>query len=113
MRIAERKRLIEAGGALTKTKERDERRSLRTLGSDSVGRVSRQFGGRVCRILCVGRVEGVEIGRAGLVGHRGWKLWGKIVSEAGEDLFVQVLQVHIDWREFWSWHGSVGKSELT
>lgn len=98
---------------LIEANERDETRpsgSLRTLGSSSVGRVPRQLGGRVCRIICVGRVERLEIGRAGLVlGYRGRELWKGIFVEASEDLFVQVLQVHIDRRKLWSWHGCVAR----
>jgi len=74
--------------------------SLRTLRSDSVERVLDQLGGRVRRILCVGRVEGVGIGRAGHVpGYRGWELWKGFVVEADKDLFVQVLQVRTDGRK--------------
>jgi len=61
--------------------------TLRTLGSDSVGHVSGQLGGRtVYRILCIGRVEGLEIGR--VLGYRGWELWKRFVVETCEDLFV-------------------------
>lgn len=94
---------------LIEANERDGIRrggSLRTLGSDSVGRVPGQLGGRVCRALCVGRVEGVGIGRAGpVLGYWGWELWNGFFVEAGEDLFVQVVQVYIDRRKLWSGHG--------
>ena len=87
---------------------------MRTLGCDSVGSVSSQLGGRVRRILGVGGVERLEIRRTGLVlGHRGWEFWEVVVVEAGEDLFVQVLQIHIDRRKLWGWHDCVGKSGMT
>ena len=85
---------------------------MRTLGSDSIGRVPGQLGRKVRRILCVGSVEGLEIGSAGLVlGYWGWELWKRVVVEAGEDLFVQALQIDINRRKLWSRHGSVGKGE--
>lgn len=85
--------------------------NLRTLGSDSVRLTPGQLGGRrVRRIFCVGRVERVEIGRAGVVvRYWGRKLWRGIVVETGEDLFVQILQVYID-RRFLGGHGCVRES---
>ena len=116
MRIVERKRLIgtEDGESKQMRETKGNRgRSLRTLRCDGVGSVASQLGGRVCRILGVGGVEGLEIGRTGLVlGHRGWEFWEGVVVEAGEDLFVQVLQVHIDRRKFWGWHDCVGKGGM-
>lgn len=47
-----------------------------------------------------------------VVSYRGWKLWRKIVTETGEYLFVQVLQVHID-RRLLSWHDCVDERGLT
>ena len=82
------------------TYKRDRMRpggGLRTLGSDSVGLGSRESVGGVGGIVDVGRVEGVEIGMTGRVlCYRGWMVWRGVVAEAGEDLFVQVLQVHIE-----------------
>lgn len=78
---------------------------MRTLGSDSVRGVSGQLGGRVYRVLWVGSEDGLWIGRAGLfLGYRGWELWEGFVIEAGEDLFVQVLQVDINRRKLGGRH---------
>ena len=117
MRIAERKRLIGTEDGESKQireSKLNRGRCLRTLRCDGVGSVSSQLGGRVCRILGIGGVEGLEIRRTGLVmGYRGWEFWEGIVVEAGEDLFVQVLQVHIDRRKLWGWHDCVGKGGMT
>ena len=68
---------------------------LRTLGSDGVDWVLGAWM-RVGRIVDAGRVGGVEIGRADRVlCCRGWMLWRGGVAEAGGNLFMQVLQVHI------------------
>ena len=50
------------------------------------------------------------MGRAGLVlGYRGRELWRGIFAEASEDLFAQVLQVHIDWQKLWGWRGCIAR----
>lgn len=109
MWIAEWKRLVEAEGGQSK-QMREIERDVRTLGRDGVGRRASQPVREVRRVLCVGRVERLEIGRAGLwLGDRGRELREGVVAEAGEDLLVQVLQVHIDRRELWGRHGCVGR----